>query len=154
MIKLDVLLKNKAINVRIIGEISKSEKTQLKNLLDHAWFKKSDVHYDKSERKLVIRMKRHEEKSKGRKRIFGFCVWDNSVPPTKSCVLTIRGIEQCEIQDDDPKNQQRAEVITGGLMLNKNDKEIYISSFCEHENPYRITLSVKEFNITLKNIRE
>ena len=134
---------------KIVDEIGKNECKMLQNLLDHARFKKSDVNYDKAEAKLVIKLRRHGENSKGRKNIFGVRVWDNKIPPTLDCLLKINDIEHCNIRDDDSQNPQRLEVIVGSSF---NNNDIYIGSFCDHENPYGIKLDVKRINITLEDV--
>ena len=135
---------------KIVDEIGKTERKMLHSLLDHSRFKKSDVNYDKAKGKLVIKLRRHRENSKGRKRILGLRVWDNRIPPTVDCLLTIKDIEHCNIRDEDPQNPQRLEIISGGLVF--SNKEIYIGSFCDHENPYGIELDVKRINITLEDV--
>ena len=137
-------------SMTIIDELTKTERKMLQDLLDHARFKKSDVNYDKTESKLIIKLRRHSENSKGRKRIFGIRVWDNIVPPTVDCLLTIKDIEHCDIRDGDPQNPQRIEIISGGLAF--DNKQIYIGSFCDHENPYGIEIDVKRINIKLEDV--
>lgn len=138
------------VEVLVVGKLGEIEKLWFDNLLDHAWLKKADVCYNQTERELVIRLERYAGKTKARKKFFGFVVWRNCIAPTQDSLLTIKDIEQCEIKDDEPNNPQREQVITGGLVF--NDEEIYIGSFCEHENSYGITLKVKRINITLEDL--
>lgn len=142
------------ISVEILGEVTESDKIRLRNLLylDHAWLYKNDVSYNASENILVIKLRRHEAKTKARKKILGFTVWDNRYEPTKTSVLTIKDIESCDIRDEDPENPYRQELITGGLHFSGN--EIYFGAFCEHENPYGITVKTRTVNITLEDQQE
>jgi len=140
------------ISVKILGEITESDKVRLKNLLDldHARFNKNDVIYDTAKNVLVIKLRRHEAKSKARKKILGIIAcWDNRYEPTKTSVLTIKDIESCDIRDEDPENPYRQEVLTGSLHFQGN--EIYFGAFCEHENPYGITVKTRTVNITLED---
>jgi hypothetical protein len=41
------------------------------------------------------------------------------------------------------------EVIAGGIVF--RDNEIYTGAFCEHENPYGITVKTRTVNITLED---
>jgi len=98
------------ISVKILGEITESDKVRLKNLLDldHARFNKNDVIYDTAKNVLVIKLRRHEAKSKARKKILGIIAcWDNRYEPTKTSVLTIKDIESCDIRDEDPFENMR-----------------------------------------------
>ena len=74
------------------------------------------------------------------KKILGFTTWDNRFAPTKTSVLTIKDVESWDIRDEDPKNPHRQEVIAGDIVL-RND-EIYTGAFCEHKNPYGITVKI------------
>ncbi len=143
------------ISVKILGEITESDKARLKNLLDldHALFNKNDVSYDAAENSLVIKLRRHEAKTKARKKILGFTVWYNRYEPTKTSVLTIKDVESCDIRDDDPENPYRQEVLTDGIFF-QGSKILYIGAFCEHENPYEITVKIKTLNITLEDQQE
>ena len=136
--------------VAITGKITKDDKTWFREVLNHAWLKKIDVSFKQQEKMLTIKLKRYEEGNKAKRKFLRFVIWDNSRPPTKDCLLTIRDIEKCDIYNNDPDTQQMQEVIIGGVAI--NDNEIYIGSFCQHENAYRITLSVKRINITLEDI--
>jgi hypothetical protein len=139
------------ISIKILGEVTESDKVRLKNLLDldHARFNKNDVIYDTDKNVLVIKLRRHEAKTKARKKILGFTVWYNRILPTKNSILTIKDVESCDIRDEDPKNPHRQEVLAGGIVF--QDDEIYIGAFCEHENPYGITVKTKTVNITLED---
>jgi len=140
------------LSVKILDEVTESDKVRLRVLLylDHAWFYKNDVSYNASENILVIKLRRHEVKTKARRKILGFTVWDNRYEPTKTSVLTIKDIESCDIRDDDPENPYRQEVITDGIFF-QGSKILYIGAFCEHENPYEITVKIKTVNITLED---
>jgi hypothetical protein len=140
------------LSVKILGEVTESDKSRMRNLLDlnHAWFYKNDVSYNAAENILVIKLRRHEANSKARKKILGFTVcWYNRYAPTKTGVLTIKDVESCDIRDDDPENPYRQEVITGGIHF--LESKIYIGAFCEHENPYGITVKTRTVNITLED---
>ena len=99
---------------------------------------------------IVIRLQRYAKKTKARKKILGFVIWRNSIPPTIDSILTIKDIEECRIRDDVAGNPKRETVITGGIVINNN--EIYIGAFCEHENPYEINVKVKKINVILEDI--
>jgi len=92
---------------------------------------------------------RYGAKTKARKKILGFTVWDNRFAPTKTSVLKIKDVESRDIRDEDPKNPHMQEVIAGGIVF--RDNEIYTGAFCEHENPYGITVKTRTVNITLED---
>lgn len=120
-------------------------------LLDHARFSKDDVCYDESRKELVIRLRRHSQASKSRKKFLWLTVWDNSIPPDVDCVLTVKAVEECSIRDDDPDNPLRQEIISGGLgALAKGT--MYIGAYCHHENPFGITVHVERVDITLEDV--
>jgi hypothetical protein len=98
----------------------------------------------------MIKLKRYKEKTKARKKFLGLTIWCNTIRPTQESLLTIKDIEECNIRDDDPQNPKRKQVISGGVTVSGND--IYIGSFCDHENPYGISLKVKRINIGLEDI--
>lgn len=145
--KIDLLSNNQDLRITMEGRITKVEELWFRDILDHAWLKKTDVNYNQTDRTMVIKLIRHDAKDKAKKRFLGFTLWNNSIPPTRHSLLTIRDIEHCDIRDEDPKTPQCREVIIGGVAFD-ND-EIYIGSFCEHDNAYGITLKVKRINITL-----
>ena len=99
---------------------------------------------------MTIRLKRHERENKAKRKFLGGILWNNSVSPTRECLLTIRDIEHCDIRDEEPKKYQKEVTITGGLVF--NGQEVYIGSFCGYENAYGVTLKVKGVNITLEDI--
>lgn len=121
-----------------------------RTILDHAWINRQNVSYNSSERILIIKLKRHDDKSKARKKFLGGIWWINTIPPNKQCVLTVRDIEDCKIRDE--VTNKSHEIIIGGIAFDEN--EIYIGAFCEYEEPYSITLKVKRINITLEDNEE
>lgn len=116
-------------------------------VLDHAWLKKTDLHYNESEKTLIIKLRRHDKKSKAKKKFLRFTIWINTIPPNIESILTIRDIESCNIQD---KDRSSSEVILGGITFDNN--EIYIGAFCEYEEPYNIMLKVNKINVTLEDV--
>ena len=151
--KIDLLSSNQDLCIKIEGKISKDEELWFRSILDHAWLKKVAVTYNQTDKTLVIRLKRHDlKKSKAKKKILGFTIWNNNISPTIQCLLTIRDVEHCDIRDEDPKTPQKQEVIIGGVAFDNDNNEIYIGSFCEHDNAYGITLKVKRINLTFEDI--
>lgn len=148
--KIDVLSSDQDLHITLEGKITKNEEIWFRSMLDHAWLKKRDVTYEQNDSTLLIKLTRHEQTSKARRKFFGLVIWNNAIPPTKQSLLIIRDVEHYDIRDEDPKIPQKQEVILGGVAFN-ND-EIYIGAFCEHENAYGITIKVKRLDISLEDI--
>ncbi len=140
---------NKKIEIHIQDKISKADYIMLHNVLDHAHFNKNDVFFDSDKNELVIKLKRYQKETKAHKKfLWIFSIWNNRIPPTVPCILKIKDVDNYCINDDDPENPLRQEIITGGLIVFDNNL-INIGSFCEHENPYDISIIPKRINITL-----
>ena len=117
-------------------------------MFNHAIMMKSDVHYDENSRIANIKIFIHDSNSKAKVRIFGITLWRNAIRPAKPCILFIRDIKQFIIQDNDPPDPQRQEVLIGPIIISGTD--IFIGSFCEKENNYCIQIKTEKINMTLK----
>ena len=129
------------------GDVSGKVFNLLSNLLDHAIFKKEEVKYD-GKGTLTIRLRRNEFEKKSRQLLW-FKVWLADRDPTRSCLLTIRDVISCQIDDRDSKLPQKELVTIGGIHF--QDSKISLSSFCGRESEYLVTLHVRSINISLED---
>lgn len=136
--------------IAITGQISERDKLWFREFSNHAWLKKTDVQFNPYEKVLSIKLRRHEENTKARKKFLKFVIWDNSIPPTQDCLLTIRDIEKCDIENQNPETQKINDVIIGGVLI--KDDEIYIGSACRYDNDYSIILKFNKLNIRLEDM--
>lgn len=146
--KVSLVSNGSDMSIEIKGKIDKDRLAQFSDILDHALLRKSDVEYRKGEECLILGLERNEYEKK-KKKILWFNIWVAGKYPTKKCILTIRDIENCNIRDENHKTPQNEIVLIGGIHI--SDNEIYIGSFCEHENAYGITLKIKKINIVLED---
>jgi len=145
-VRVEILTEADTVVIRTTQEFRHGkEKHEFRRILDHAWLKKSDIAYDSSAKEFVVKLKRHGAVM----RAVGSLVWLNWINPKSECVLTIKGVEECKIRDEYPGNPERETVVIGGLIL--EDDTVYFGSFCDHENPFDVTLRVSSINITLED---
>ena len=131
----------------MLRKINNATNLSLYDLLDHAWIRKTDVIFNDKEKILTIKLKRHLEGSKAKKKSWLGVLWNNSIAPTQESILQIKNIKQLKIHDKDlPENK---EVILGGLV--NRDNKIYLTAFCAHENDYRIVIDVTKLDIYLND---
>jgi hypothetical protein len=145
--KISLLSSEKEMSIEIKGKIEKDRLAEFSEYLDHATLKKSDVNYNKAEGYLILKVERNDYEKK-KKTFLWFNIWVSGKYPTKHCILKVNDVESCDIRDEDIINKEDT-ILIGGVHV--SDDEIYIGSFCEHENAYGITLKVKRINISLED---
>ncbi len=144
-----VIPENGQLNEKIVGTIHENMTRFFMEIFDHAWLKKSDVQYFGDEKRVIVKLRRHGPNSKGRRKWFGLKVWNNSFAPDIQCKLEINNVLDYKVNDEDPDNYSREEVIIG---LKITNTEVYVGSYSYHENPFDVKIAVEKPSILIHDL--
>ena len=131
--------------IKLCDFYTKEELNKLNAKLDHSIFRKGDINFSNDTLFLKLDANVNNEKNSIIK------IWWPKKYRIQPINLIIRSVINWSVRDEDKQKSSQQEVIIGGISICRN--EIYIGSFCEHDNQYGISIKVNKIDIELEELK-